>query len=220
MTAPTRLATTGAAPLKDWRRSAACQGCDLETFFSDKTGTQERIQAVCRGCPVRPTCLADAVEYEASCYMRWGVVGGLTTVERRALRCEAILGNVPNLKQAARLASPAWASRMMPLRQRGLNPKQMSVELRKHGVLASAVTVRVAVWWAGGKASVLPRRGPGDARHLWELVRDECQEVVYRLRDLGVGNRDVAAYLQVSEDVLGRAITVWRADASEGVTAA
>lgn len=72
----------------------------------------------------------------------------------------------------------------------------------------------------GGKASVLPRRGPGDGRHLWELVRDECQEVVHRLRELGVGNRDVAAYLQVSEDSLGQAITVWRAEASEGVKAA
>jgi hypothetical protein len=84
------------------------------------------------------------------------------------------------------------------------------VELRGHRLLVSPVTVRVAVWWAGGKGSVMPRRGHGDVRQLWELVRDECRDIVVRLRDLEVGNRDIAAYLQVSEDALSRAITAWR----------
>lgn len=217
MTPPTRRATKPAA---NWRTSAACQGVDLETLFSDKTGTQERVQGICRGCPVRLTCLSDAIRYEASSYMRWGVAGGLTTVQRRALHCEALLGNRPNLNQARQLASPLWMSRMMPLRHRGLSPAQMSVELRRQSVLAAPVTVRLAVWWAGGKGGILPRRGPGDGRQLWELVRDECQDIVYRLRDMGVGHRDVAAYLQVSEDALRRAITVWRAESGEEVKAA
>jgi hypothetical protein len=206
MTAPTRHPTK---PASDWRTSAACQGVDLETLFSDKTRTQERVQGICRRCPVRATCLSDVLRYEADSY-RWGVVGGLTTVQRRALRCEALLGNRPNLKQARELASPAWASRMMPLRQRGLSPQEIAVELRGHRLLVSPVTVRVAVWWAGGKASVMPRRGNGDDRQLWELVRDECRDIVVRLRDMEVGNRDIAAYLQVSEDALSRAITAWR----------
>jgi hypothetical protein len=110
---------------------------------------------------------------------------------------------------------------MMPLRQRGLSPQEMAVELRKHSVLASPVTVRLAVWWAGGKGGVVPRRGPGDTRYLWELVRDECRDIVFRLRDAGVGNRDVAAYLLVSEDALRRAITDWRrAEAGQEVAAA
>ncbi|MFD9004461.1 WhiB family transcriptional regulator [Streptomyces sp. NPDC059582] len=208
-TTTTRRVTTAAATARNWRDSAACQGCDIEEFFSEKPGTQKRIQGICRGCPVRMNCLDDAIDYEQSSYMRWGVVGGLTTVQRRALRCEILLGNLPNLLQARQMASPAWASQMMPLRQRGLNPEQMSVELRSQGVLVSPVTVRVAVWWAGGKAGVVPRRSPGDTRQLWELVRDHCQEAVYGLRDLGVGNRDVAAYLLVSEDTLGLAITAW-----------
>ena len=108
----------------------------------------------------------------------------------------------------------------MPLRQRGLSPVQVAVELRRHDVVATPVTVRVAMWWAGGKGGLLPRRGPGDSRFLWQLVRDECQDVVYRLRGLGVGNRDVAAYLQVSEDALSRAITAWRAEAAEKEVAA
>jgi len=213
MSRTTRSATTTAAILaKDWRTAAACQGVDLETLFSDKPGTQDRVATICRGCPVRLTCLNDALTYEGDGYMRWGVVGGLTTVQRRALRCEALLGNRPSLTQARMLASPAWSARMMPLRQRGLSPEQIAVELRKHQVIASAVTVRLAVWWAGGKGGIVPRRRPGDTRQLWELVRDECRDVVYRLRGLGVGNRDVAAYLLVSEDALRRAITAWRAE--------
>lgn len=207
----TRRPTTPAAhTTPNWRTSASCLGGDLEEFFDDRPGTQARIQAICRRCPVRLNCLSDALRYEQDNAMRWGVVGGLTTVQRRALRCEALLGSRPHLGQARMLASPMWASRMMPLRQRGLSPQEMAVELREHGVIASPVTVRVAVWWAGGKGGVVPRRLPGDERQLWELVRDGCREVVDRLRGMGVGRRDVAAYLLVSEDSLGQAITAWR----------
>lgn len=219
-TTQTRRPMKPAARTTDWRDSAACQGCDVEEFFDDRPGTQERIARICRGCPVRLQCLSDTLDYEGKSYMRWGVVGGLTTVQRRALRCEALLGNRPNLRQARQMASPAWASRMMPLRQRGLTPAEMAAELRKDGLLVSAVTVRLAVWWAGGKGGVVPRRQPDDFRQVWELVRDGCRDVVYQLRDLGAGNRDVAAYLLVSEDALARAITAWRAEASEEVTAA
>lgn len=219
MSTPTRLGTTSAS---DWRTSAACQGIDLDTMFSDQTGTQKRVQGICRRCPVRTSCLADILSYEEDSYMRWGVVGGLTTVQRRALRCEALLGNRPDLGQARQLASPAMASVMMPLRQRGLSPDRIAVELRRHRVIASPVTVRLAVWWAGGKGGIVPRRGPGDNRQLWELVRDHCREIVLRLRGMGVGNRDAAAYLLVSEDALSRSITVWRAEdaAAEEVAAA
>ncbi|MFJ7297608.1 WhiB family transcriptional regulator [Streptomyces collinus] len=214
----TRRPTTPAA---NWRDYAVCREVDDDLFFVDNPGTQQRVQGVCRGCPVRVACLDDAIRYEAASYMRWGVVGGLTTLQRRALRCEALLGNQPNLKQARELASPRWSARMAPLRYRGLTPEQMVVELRtKHSLIVSAVTVRLAVWWAGGKGGVLPRRGPGDERFLWELVRDEARDVVFELRGLGAGNRDVAAYLQVSEDALGKAIHAWRREATEEVAAA
>jgi len=220
MTTATRHATTPAArPPADWRTSAACQGVDIETLFSDANRTQERVQGICRGCPVLITCLRDALAYEADSYMRWGVVGGLTTVQRRALMCEDLLGNRPDLRQARELASPVWASRMRPLQYRGLTPAQMAVELRGHRVLAAPVTVRLAVWWAGGKGSIVDRRGPGDTRQLWELVRDGSREHVDRLRGMGVGVRDIAAYLLVSEDSLSRAIAAWRAQDSVEVAA-
>lgn len=207
-------------PASNWRDQAVCREVDDELFFVDNPGTQQRVQGVCRGCPVRVECLDDAIAYEASSYMRWGVVGGLTTIQRRALRCEGLLGNRPNLRQARELSSPRWTARMAPLRYRGLTPEQMAVELRhKHSLLVAPVTVRLAVWWMGGKGGVLPRRGPGDGRHLWELVRDEARDVVYELRGLGAGNRDIAAYLQVSEDALGKAIHAWRAEAREEAAA-
>jgi hypothetical protein len=216
MSTTTRL---GTRPASDWRRFSACRDTDLDTLFSDKKGTQERVQGICRGCPVRTSCLVDVLDYEADNCMRWAVVGGLTTVQRRALRCEALLGNRPNLAQARQLASPRWASVMMPLRYRGLSPVELSAELRRHSIIATPVTVRLAVWWAGGKGGVVPRRGPGDERHLWELVRDHCREVAEELRRLGAGKQDVAAYLGVSEDSLAKAITAWRAADVEQVAA-
>ncbi len=219
MTTHTRLDTTPAT--HDWKDLAACQGPDTEMFFVDHPETQTRIQAVCRGCPVLVQCLGDILGYETSRDMRWGVVGGLTVAQRRALRCEALLGYEVNIRQARVLASPQWASVLSPMRQAELVPAEVVAGLRAHGVIASEATVRLAVWWTGGKGNVLPPRAVGDRRQLWERVRDEAQDVVGRLREQRVGNRDVAAYLQVGQDALERASTAWRraAQTAEGVAA-
>jgi WhiB family redox-sensing transcriptional regulator len=42
---------------------------------------QHRAKSVCRGCPVRTECLADALDNK----VEFGVWGGLTERERRAL---------------------------------------------------------------------------------------------------------------------------------------
>ncbi|MDX3283887.1 WhiB family transcriptional regulator, partial [Streptomyces scabiei] len=196
-----------------WDTAAACQGWDLDPFFAEKEKTQRSMQGVCRGCPVRLPCLKDVLGYEGGFYMRYGVAGGLTALQRRALHCEALLGSTPNLEQAAELASPAWASVMTPLRDQGLSPRETAAELRRgHRVIAAPVTVRVAVWWAGGKGSVLPGLGR-EGRFPWELVRDEARDVVDVLRGLGEGNRGIAAYLGVTTAVLGKAVHAWRAEA-------
>ncbi|MBJ6623544.1 WhiB family transcriptional regulator [Streptomyces sp. DHE17-7] len=220
-TTPTRRRTTNAAPPIDWRERAACQGTDLEAFFSDTVDSQRAALAVCRRCPMTATCLRDAMDYQGSSeYDLTGVVGGLTAVQRRALRVELLLGNRPDLGQARLLASFRWAAVVGPVRDWPAD--LVAKELRKYGVLATPVTVRVALWWTGAKATVLRPRQPGDRRSQWERVRDECEDLVARLRDRGFGNRDVAAYLGISEDGLSRAVYVWRARAAaaEGVKTA
>lgn len=102
---------------------------------------------------------------------------------------------------------------MRPLRRGHLTAEEVAVELRRrYSVIAAPVTVRLAVWWLGDKGSVLPHRGRGDRRLLWELVRDESRTVVEELRSLGAGSRDVAAHLQVSVTALQQATRAWEAE--------
>ena len=66
----------------DWVDRAACAGTDHRLFFglTDRLVTEAR--AVCAGCPVQAECLSYAMDNEE----QFGVWGGLTVRERRALR--------------------------------------------------------------------------------------------------------------------------------------
>jgi hypothetical protein len=192
-----------------WQASAACAGADTEAFYADDAPTQRTAQAVCRNCPARTACLTDALAYDQTGYMVWGVAGGLTPHQRRSLRVEQLLGNVPDTDTAALLAGPGWADVMDRLKE--LPPAWAAVELRGHGFLTSAVTARLALWWCGHRGSLLKPKQRGDVRQLWERVHDESRDVVDLLSGMGVGRRDVAAYLMVSEDALWRATCAWRA---------
>ncbi|HXL88842.1 MAG TPA: WhiB family transcriptional regulator [Streptosporangiaceae bacterium] len=71
----------------DWRDRAACRGADTDLFFQDwATGsalrTIEQIKLMCRDCPVRALCLDWALDHGGD----FGIWGGLTEDERRALR--------------------------------------------------------------------------------------------------------------------------------------
>ncbi|TLQ41952.1 WhiB family transcriptional regulator [Streptomyces marianii] len=63
-----------------WSEDAACRSADPDELFADSAG-QNRAKAVCTGCPVRTECLADALDNR----VEWGVWGGMTERERRAL---------------------------------------------------------------------------------------------------------------------------------------
>jgi WhiB family redox-sensing transcriptional regulator len=72
-----------------WQEDALCVGVETEVFFpNDKGMVKERWQsakAVCAFCPVRKPCLESAMvrdEHDD----QWGVFGGLSPLERRALR--------------------------------------------------------------------------------------------------------------------------------------
>ena len=65
-----------------WRELAACRGTDLEVFFPGRGETAGPARQVCAGCPVRQPCL----DYAITNRIVYGVWGGLTERERRALR--------------------------------------------------------------------------------------------------------------------------------------
>jgi hypothetical protein len=71
-----------------WHQAAACRDLGSEAFFVDSgPDANLRMQAakrVCRGCPVRTACLADVMAWERPS-RRYGVVGGLSPVERQRL---------------------------------------------------------------------------------------------------------------------------------------
>ncbi|MBD3550818.1 WhiB family transcriptional regulator [Streptomyces sp. SP18CM02] len=85
-TPTTSLATTIAAPGRDWRYSAACAEVDPELFFPARAENRPLAQVaeakkVCAGCPVSQQCLDWALETRQDS----GVWGGLSENERRLL---------------------------------------------------------------------------------------------------------------------------------------
>ena len=63
-----------------WAARAACKGTDPDALFV-QGAAQNRAKRVCAGCPVRTECLSDALDNR----MEFGVWGGMTERERRAL---------------------------------------------------------------------------------------------------------------------------------------
>ena len=64
----------------DWTTSASCNSGDPDVLFA-RGAAQNLAKVVCRSCPVRMECLADALDNR----VEYGVWGGMTERERRAL---------------------------------------------------------------------------------------------------------------------------------------
>jgi WhiB family redox-sensing transcriptional regulator len=84
----------------DWRDYAACRDADPELFFPDGDirSARARVQKaklICRGCPVRATCLRWALASGQEA----GIWGGLTEDQRRRLHRRS-RGYRPAAKQA------------------------------------------------------------------------------------------------------------------------
>lgn len=65
----------------DWAQ-AICAQTDPEAFFPDKGGSTRDAKRVCHTCPIRRACLEYALTHDE----RFGIWGGLSERERRALR--------------------------------------------------------------------------------------------------------------------------------------
>src|SRR6266511_611103 len=64
----------------DWPSLAACRNGDPDALFVE--GAEQNVaKRICRSCPVRYECLADALDNR----IEFGVWGGMTERERRAL---------------------------------------------------------------------------------------------------------------------------------------
>jgi WhiB family transcriptional regulator, redox-sensing transcriptional regulator len=66
--------------ITDWTTRAACKDSDPDELFG-QGAAQNRAKLICRGCPVRTECLADALDNG----IEFGVWGGMTERERYAL---------------------------------------------------------------------------------------------------------------------------------------
>lgn len=65
---------------EDWAPRAACRRAAPDALFV-RGAEQNQAKQVCRACPVRTECLAEALDNQ----IEWGVWGGMTERERRAL---------------------------------------------------------------------------------------------------------------------------------------
>jgi WhiB family redox-sensing transcriptional regulator len=92
--------TTVRTDTSEWTAQALCNSGDPDLLFQ-RGAAQNVAKLVCRGCPVRTECLADALDNR----VEYGVWGGMTERERRAL-----LRRRPDVTSWARLFAEATAS--------------------------------------------------------------------------------------------------------------
>ncbi|WP_405909594.1 WhiB family transcriptional regulator [Streptomyces sp. NBC_00828] len=142
------------APDVGWRERAACVGSDKRLFFRPNGAAA---QAICRGCPVRPECLYDALTHDTPI----GVWGGLTGKERRALPLlpdgrSAALNVLRKLLPAAAATAPVQTAKTKtpaprkntdtsPKPQAAPAPREDVAELLREGVTQLDIMKRLHV---------------------------------------------------------------------------
>lgn len=65
---------------ENWTEKAACLGAQPDAMFV-QGAEQHKAKVICAECPVHFECLAEALDNR----IEWGVWGGMTERERRAL---------------------------------------------------------------------------------------------------------------------------------------
>lgn len=66
--------------VEEWAARAACRESRPDELFV-RGAEQNKAKQLCKACPVRTECLAEALDNQ----IEWGVWGGMTERERRAL---------------------------------------------------------------------------------------------------------------------------------------
>ena len=65
---------------EQWKKDAACAGCDTEEFFPEKTPSAT-VKRICASCPVQNDCIEYAIKYNLD-----GVWGGTGWITRHKIR--------------------------------------------------------------------------------------------------------------------------------------
>ncbi len=86
-----------------WMADGLCAQTDPELWFPETGGSTAEAKAVCSRCPVRPECLAFALEHRE----RFGVWGGASERERRRMTRSAGRRAAP-VRVLDRRASVVW----------------------------------------------------------------------------------------------------------------
>lgn len=73
------------AAVPEWHEQANCAGTDGDQFFPEKGGSVREAKRICSRCNVRQQCLEWALANDE----RFGVYGGLSETERRAIKKKA-----------------------------------------------------------------------------------------------------------------------------------
>ena len=123
-----------------WRDQAVCRDEDPELFFPEGfKSPQNLLQAedarvVCRRCPVRAACLADAMRREGAqgAGYRNGVVGGLLPSERHKLYRKSVAPHEnAQIEKAARETARRYGGRVVQYADRGLTYGKIATRLRQ-----------------------------------------------------------------------------------------
>ena len=86
--------------VEDWAPRAACRATQPDQLFV-RGAEQNKAKQLCAGCPVRTECLAEALDNQ----IEWGVWGGMTERERRALLRRRPAASWRSVLENARLES-------------------------------------------------------------------------------------------------------------------
>ena len=116
----------------NWARKAQCKAAGLDTMFV-RGAEQNRAKNVCAGCPVKMECLAEALDSK----LEWGVWGGMTERERRA-----VLKKRPNVTSWRRLFEAARAEQLASHATAQAAARRMAAQ---RAVVESTSAVAVAV---------------------------------------------------------------------------
>ncbi|MFD5882582.1 WhiB family transcriptional regulator [Streptomyces yangpuensis] len=179
-----------------WADLSACRTADADgDFYGEDPQASARAREVCLTCPVLLRCLADRTSIDGT--DSWGTVGGLDAAQRRALAVAELLGEEPDLNRAQELRTPRWRYRLHNLRGAGCTPHRIAELLTADGFTVDAITVRVALWWAGDSGTLLARRRRNDERPQWQRVRDDHAVVIRLFEENRVRRTDAADYLGI-----------------------